>query len=87
MISIADHGVELGMTNGYFFGVPIPEAYEALGAELQLSVEQAIKESEENGISKSGKDATPWLLNRIYQLTGGRSLESSQYSQISLDIT
>jgi pseudouridine-5'-phosphate glycosidase/pseudouridine kinase len=74
------------MTNGYFFGVPIPEAYKALGAEIQLSVEQAIKESEENGISKSGKDATPWLLNRIYQLTGGRSLESSQYSQFSLEI-
>jgi len=65
------------MTNGYFFGVPIPEAYEAMGAELQLSVEKAIKESEENGISKSGRDVTPWLLNRIYELTGGRSLESS----------
>lgn len=65
------------MTNGYFFGVPIPKAYEAMGAELQLSVEKAIKESEENGISKSGKDVTPWLLNRIYELTGGRSLESS----------
>lgn len=69
------------MTNGYFFGVPIPQAYESLGAELQLSVERAIKESEENGISKSGNDATPWLLNRIYELTGGRSLESSRYFQ------
>jgi pseudouridine-5'-phosphate glycosidase/pseudouridine kinase len=77
MTGTADHGVGLGMTNGYFFGVPIPEAYEALGAKLQLSVEQAVKESEENGISKSGKDATHWLLNRIYELTGGRSLESS----------
>ena len=77
MTGTADHGVGLGMTNGYFFGVPIPKAYEAMGAELQLSVEKAIKESEENGISKSGKDVTPWLLNRIYELTGGRSLESS----------
>lgn len=85
MTGTADHGVELGMTNGYFFGVPIPKAYEALGAELQLSVERAIKESEENGINKSGKDATPWLLNRIYELTGGRSLESSWYSRSSLE--
>jgi len=77
MTGTTDHGVGLGMTNGYFFGVPIPEAYETLGAELQLSVEEAIKESEENGISKSGKDATPWLLNRIYELTDGRSLDSS----------
>jgi len=81
MTGTAGHGVELGMANGYFFGVPIPEEYEALGAELQLSVEQAIKESEENGISKSGKDATPWLLNRVYELTSGRSLESSPYSE------
>jgi pseudouridine-5'-phosphate glycosidase/pseudouridine kinase len=77
MTGAADHGVGLGMTNGYFFGVPIPQAYEAMGAELQRSVEKAIKESEENGISKTGKDVTPWLLNRIYELTGGRSLESS----------
>jgi len=77
MTGTADHGVRFGMTNGYFFGVPIPEAYEAMGAELRLSVEKAIKESEENGISKSGRDVTPWLLNRIYELTGGRSLESS----------
>ena len=81
MTGTAGHGVRLGMTNGYFFGVPIPQAYESLGAELQLSVERAIKESEENGISKSGNDATPWLLNRIYELTGGRSIESSRYFQ------
>ena len=70
MTGTTGHGVGLGMTNGYFFGAPIPRAYKALGAELQLSFESAIKEPKEDAISKSGNDATAWLLSRIYEMTG-----------------
>jgi len=68
------------MSNGALFGVPIPEAYEAMGEELQSAVETAIVESIENGVSKRGKEVTPWLLKRVGELTQGKSLTSSAFS-------
>ncbi|KAF8961029.1 indigoidine synthase A-like protein [Flammula alnicola] len=68
---------QLGMQNGALIAVPIPEEHEAVGELIQKFVNQAVLESEENGISKSGKDATPWLLNRIAELSGGLSLSSN----------
>ncbi|KAH9044719.1 indigoidine synthase A-like protein [Lactarius pseudohatsudake] len=67
----------LGMTHGVLFGVPIPESYAAVGKELQEAVEQAIRESQENGMDKQGKQVTPWLLERVRQLTAGKSLASN----------
>ncbi|KZT02641.1 indigoidine synthase A-like protein [Laetiporus sulphureus 93-53] len=68
---------ELEMKNGVLFGVPIPEQYETIGEKLQESVEQALKEADENGVNKLGKEATPWLLKRVGELTAGRSLASN----------
>ena len=65
------------MKNGVLFGVPIPEQYQAIGEKLQQAVEQAVRESEENGVSKLGKEVTPWLLKRVGELTAGKSLASS----------
>lgn len=73
----ADTQWQLGMQNGVLIAVPIPEEYEAVGEKIQLSVNQAVSESEQNGINKSGRDATPWLLNRIAELTKGESLASN----------
>lgn len=66
------------MSNGALFGVPIPQEYEAVGEELQASVEQALREAEESGVSKRGKEVTPWLLKRVGELTSGKSLDSSK---------
>ncbi|KAI0068248.1 indigoidine synthase A-like protein [Artomyces pyxidatus] len=68
---------KLGMKNGVLFGVPIPESYAEIGEDLQKAVEQAVRESEDNGISRRGKEATPWLLRRVGQLTEGKSLASN----------
>lgn len=68
---------QLGMSNGALFGVPIPEKYESIGQELQEAVEVALDEAEQNGVNRRGKEATPWLLRRIGELTGGNSLDSS----------
>ncbi|CAA7258699.1 unnamed protein product [Cyclocybe aegerita] len=68
---------QLGMQNGALIAVPIPEEYEKQGEKIQRIVERAIKESEENGMSKSGNDATPWLLDRIAKLSEGKSLASN----------
>ncbi|KAM5529997.1 hypothetical protein V8D89_016336 [Ganoderma adspersum] len=68
---------QLGVTNGAIFAVPIQEEYESVGQELQRAVEQAIRESEANGMSRHGKEATPWLLKRVGELTSGKSLRSN----------
>ncbi|KAF9480993.1 indigoidine synthase A-like protein [Pholiota conissans] len=68
---------QLGLKNGALIAVPIPEEYEEEGERIQKFVNQAVRESEENGMNKSGKDATPWLLSRIAELTGGTSLTSN----------
>jgi len=44
---------------------------------LQEAVETAVRESEEAGVSKLGKEVTPWLLKRVGELTCGKSLESN----------
>jgi pseudouridine-5'-phosphate glycosidase/pseudouridine kinase len=66
------------MTNGVLFGAPIPVSYTAVGEELQEAVEQAVRESQDNGIHRRGKQVTPWLLERVRDLTLGKSLASSE---------
>lgn len=65
------------MQNGALIAVPIPEQYEQAGEQLQKWANQAVLESEQNGISASGNDVTPWLLGRIAELSGGTSLASN----------
>lgn len=59
------------------FAVPIPEEHHAVGETLEQYVTQAIQESEENGMAKAGNDVTPWLLNRVRELSGGVSMASN----------
>jgi pseudouridine-5'-phosphate glycosidase/pseudouridine kinase len=68
----------LGMTNGVLFGAPIPESYTTVGKELQEAVERAVREARENGVDRRGKEVTPWLLERVRELTSGKSLASSE---------
>ncbi|KAI0032732.1 indigoidine synthase A-like protein [Vararia minispora EC-137] len=67
----------LGMQHGALFAVPIPEEYEETGKELQRIVEDAVRESVENGVSKRGKEVTPWLLQRVHELSGSKSLKNN----------
>jgi pseudouridylate synthase / pseudouridine kinase len=68
------------MSNGVLIAVPIPEKHEADGTLLQGAIETALRESEETGASRMGKEVTPWLLRRVGELTDGKSLESSKTS-------
>lgn len=65
------------MKNGVLFAAPIPEKYHPIGETIQKAVEIAVKEAEENGMSKRGKEVTPWILKRVGELSGGKSLPSS----------
>ncbi|KAK7064265.1 Indigoidine synthase A-like protein [Favolaschia claudopus] len=68
---------QLGMDNGALIAVPIPEEYAEQGVRIQKAVDQAVAESEENGMSKRGKDVTPWLLKRVEELTQRDSIQSN----------
>lgn len=65
----------LGLKGGVLISNPIPEEMALPHEYIDSIVDQAVRESEEQGIK--GKDATPFLLKRIVELTGGKSLESN----------
>ncbi|GAA5902185.1 hypothetical protein JCM5296_006623 [Sporobolomyces johnsonii] len=68
----------LGLSSSLLLGNPIPEEYHEIGKALQMAVDQAVAESVENGMARSGKQVTPWLLQRVAELTKGASLESNK---------
>jgi pseudouridylate synthase / pseudouridine kinase len=76
-IFVADAQWSLGLSNGALIAVPIPPEFEEEGVKIQHAVDQAVSDAEVNGMSKSGKDVTPWLLNRVKELTKGKSLENN----------
>lgn len=65
----------LGLPGGQLIANPIPVSAEISQAELAPVIAQATADAAELGIS--GKAVTPFLLQRIYDLTGGASLEAN----------
>ena len=66
---------KLGLKGGVLISNPIPEEMALPHEYIDSIVDQAVEEAERQGIK--GKDATPFLLKRIVELTGGKSLESN----------
>jgi len=62
---------ELGM-GGVLVANPIPEAAALDAGEIEATIAAAISGAEREGVSR--KELTPFLLQRIFELTGGRSL-------------
>lgn len=65
----------LNLKGGQLVANPIPLAAEIPLAEIMPVVEQALHEAEEQGIA--AKQVTPFLLDRIFELTAGKSLASN----------
>ena len=65
----------LGLPGGQLVANPIPAEAEIARAEIMPVVEQALAEAAAQGIA--AKAVTPFLLQRIFELTGGRSLEAN----------
>lgn len=65
----------LGLEGGQLVANPIPEPAEIPRAEIMPVIETALAEAEAQGIA--AKAVTPFLLARIFDLTGGRSLEAN----------
>ncbi|WP_251551534.1 pseudouridine-5'-phosphate glycosidase [Neobacillus muris] len=66
---------DLQIKGGAIIANPIPEEHAMDEAAISEVIEKALKEAEEQHIS--GKDVTPFLLAKVKELTGGKSLESN----------
>ena len=63
---------ELGMAGGMLVANPIPANDEIPASVISPIIEQALAQAEGEGVA--GKDVTPYVLGRIFELTDGRSL-------------
>ena len=66
---------ELQNQAGIVVAVPIPYEYEADGKEIESAIQQSLVEVEQQHVI--GRDVTPFVLKRIYELTQGRSLTAN----------
>jgi pseudouridylate synthase len=65
----------LGLTSGLAVVEPIPQADEIPADQIDAIIGQALADMDASGIH--GKDATPFLLGRIVEITGGASLTAN----------
>ena len=65
----------LGLRGGQLVANPIPPEAEIPRDQIMPVIEQALSEAEAQGVA--AKEVTPFLLQRIFELTGGRSLQSN----------
>ncbi|GAA1124390.1 pseudouridine-5'-phosphate glycosidase [Nocardioides aquiterrae] len=73
--AVMDAKWRLGLDGGLVVANPIPEADEIPADEIGGIIEQALADMDRLGIH--GKDATPYLLGRIVEITGGASLTAN----------
>jgi pseudouridine-5'-phosphate glycosidase len=66
---------QLGLEGGVVVSNPVPEAAAMKSEEIDTIIAQALREAGQQGVK--GKAVTPFLLARIKELTGGRSLATN----------
>ncbi|MEM1343411.1 MAG: pseudouridine-5'-phosphate glycosidase [Pseudomonadota bacterium] len=65
----------MGLEGGQLVAQAVPEPDEIPAAELGPPIEAAVRQAQKQGIT--GKEVTPFLLERVLALTEGRSLEAN----------
>lgn len=65
----------LGLTGGMVVANPVPDAFAMPRQQVDDAIAQALREAQAQGVS--GKQATPFLLERVAALTGGDSLATN----------
>jgi pseudouridine-5'-phosphate glycosidase len=65
----------LGIDGGMLIANPVPEASEIPREEMEIYIKRALDNADRDGII--GKAVTPYLLDSIYHITDGRSLETN----------
>jgi pseudouridine-5'-phosphate glycosidase len=65
----------LGLHGGLLIANPIPDAYSLDPSDIDGAIEAALGEMKQKGIT--GKETTPFLLGKIAELSGGKSLDAN----------
>ncbi len=65
----------LDLTGGMLVAVPVPQENEIPAAQIEPQIEQALADSDAAGLRSA--EVTPFLLRRIAELTGDRSLRAN----------
>ena len=66
---------QMGLSGGELIANPIPKEYSMDKAYIDAKIDEAVSDAKEKGIK--GKEITPFLLDRIQQITNGDSLFSN----------
>ncbi|XP_051916675.1 uncharacterized protein zgc:136858 isoform X3 [Hippocampus zosterae] len=64
--------LSLGVRSGVLIAVPIPQEHAAAGQQIERAIQTALAETSSQGIA--GRDVTPYILQRVNELTQGESL-------------
>lgn len=75
MAAIMQAKWNMALKGGFVVANPVPEEFEEDEAQVNDAIEKALAELNEKGIK--GKESTPFLLNRVKELTGGESLSTN----------
>ncbi|GAA4716594.1 pseudouridine-5'-phosphate glycosidase [Brevibacillus fulvus] len=73
--AVLDTKWKLGLNGGAIIANPVPEADAMNFAEIEQVILQALEEAKQNRIT--GKQVTPFILDKVKQLTGGKSLQTN----------
>ncbi|KAG0501612.1 hypothetical protein HPP92_001684 [Vanilla planifolia] len=72
---LINSNLKLGLGSGILIAVPIPKQHSASGNLIESAIQEALKEAKDKHIT--GSAATPFLLSRVNELTGGASLTAN----------
>ncbi|XP_048158313.1 pseudouridine-metabolizing bifunctional protein C1861.05-like isoform X3 [Corvus hawaiiensis] len=72
---LIDSALGLGLSSGVLIAVPCPQERAAEGQAIEEAIQQALSQARSKGIT--GKEVTPFLLQKLTQLTDGKSLDSN----------
>lgn len=66
---------QLGIHGGSLVANPVPQEYEISAPVIANIIDQALSDADQLGVT--GKEVTPYLLSRMFELTDGKSLETN----------
>ncbi|XP_056367784.1 uncharacterized protein LOC130263955 [Oenanthe melanoleuca] len=72
---LIDSALGLGLSTGVLIAVPCPQERAAEGQAIEEAIQQALSQARSKGII--GKEVTPFLLQKLVELTDGKSLDSN----------
>ena len=69
------HSINLGYKSGILVGNPVPKEFELDKNAIEAKIDKALKDAKEQNII--GQAVTPYLLQKLYEITGGESLKTN----------